>query len=76
MIQQLADNVEIDELAERLGLSVKRVGDKSVSLCIEHNEKNPSMQLYKKLQAIDPITTVFLATLTETYLSLYKMSKM
>jgi len=48
LIQQLADNVEIDELAERLGLSVKRVGDKSVSLCIEHNEKNPSMQLYKK----------------------------
>lgn len=47
LIQLLADNIEIDELAERLGLPVKKVGDKAISLCIEHNEKNPSMQLYK-----------------------------
>lgn len=47
LIQRLADEIEIDELAERLGLSVKRSGDRALSLCVEHNEKNPSMQLYK-----------------------------
>jgi len=47
LIQKLADNIEIEELAVRLGLQVKKIGDKSVSLCIEHSEKNPSMQLYK-----------------------------
>ncbi|WGY72979.1 hypothetical protein KEC55_33510 [Burkholderia cepacia] len=46
LIEQLADTIRIDDLAERLGIPVKRVGDRSYAQCIFHNDTNPSMALY------------------------------
>ncbi|WP_155627598.1 CHC2 zinc finger domain-containing protein [Burkholderia cepacia] len=46
LIAQLADTIHIDDLAERLGIPVRRVGGRSYAQCIFHNDTNPSMALY------------------------------
>ena len=46
MIERLADTIQIDELAERLGIKVKRTGGRALAQCVFHNDTNPSMALY------------------------------
>jgi len=46
LIEQLADAIRIDDLAERLGIPVKRTGGRLSAQCIFHNDTNPSMVLY------------------------------
>lgn len=46
LVDQLANSVDIEELAKRLGLSIKRNGGTASTLCIDHNEENPSMRLF------------------------------
>jgi len=46
LIEQLADTIQIDDLAERLGIPVRRVGGRLSAQCIFHNDTNPSMALY------------------------------
>ncbi|NHV26803.1 CHC2 zinc finger domain-containing protein [Burkholderia sp. D-99] len=47
LIDQLADTVQIDELAERLGIPVKRVNGRVSAQCLFHNDTDPSMVLYR-----------------------------
>jgi len=46
LIERLSDTVQIDELAEQLGINVKRVGGRALAQCLFHNDTNPSMALY------------------------------
>ncbi|WP_160319185.1 CHC2 zinc finger domain-containing protein [Pseudomonas trivialis] len=54
LIDKLANSVDIEELAQRLGLSIKRSGGAASTLCIDHNEENPSMRLYPRSNSDKP----------------------
>lgn len=54
IVEKLANSVDIEELAIRLGLSIKRIGGTASTLCINHNEENPSMRLFPRSNSEKP----------------------
>jgi len=47
IVDQLKNSVSLADLAERLGLTPKRMGTDYKALCPFHSDKKPSMQLYE-----------------------------
>ena len=50
LIEQLAESVDVADVAEKLGLVVKRSGGRPMAQCIFHDDTNPSMSLYPATQ--------------------------